>query len=63
MEQNKDILRIKLHCKCISFSREVINAIYSREEYAKFKVSRMVYQRGQSTDTGAPVFFFLSVDR
>ena len=27
-------LRNKLHCKCISFSREVINANYIVEEYA-----------------------------
>lgn len=27
MDQQKDILRNKSHCKCISFSREVINAI------------------------------------
>ena len=30
----KDILRNRSHCKCISFSREVINAICSVVEYA-----------------------------
>ena len=34
MEQAIDILRNKSHCKCISFSREGINRIYSVEEYA-----------------------------
>ena len=33
-EQNKDILQNKSLCKCTSSLREVINAIYSVEEYA-----------------------------
>ena len=35
MEQIKDILQNKLHFKCVNFSREVMTAIYSVEEYAK----------------------------
>ena len=33
-EQSKDIVLNKSHCKCISSSKEVINAIYSVDEYA-----------------------------
>ena len=41
-EQNKDILRNKSHCKCFSFTREVINAIYSVEEYANLATTLIV---------------------
>ena len=33
-DKRTEQIRNKSHCKCISFSREVIIAIYSVEEYA-----------------------------